>query len=816
MPSLTEYDDIDAERLRDAICEAINAHPYMKTRLVMLGEDVMQQPHYDEQPQVMLVNVYNENDNHKPSTLNPQPSDWQSLVTPFDLFNDCLYRYEIYQDKKAGKVWLFADRHHIISDGISNGILERDIWRAYNGEKLEPEQFTALDNAVEQKRLSGSKKYAEAEQYFDKLLTGTETTVYPHSINEGKNIGKRVMTLNIPGGKINAFCQKEGITPSNYFLSAFSLVLHRAAHEDSVFLVTVNNGRDDLRLTDTVGMFVKTLPVTSNMAEGETHPVAAFVHAMQEQQFDTQSYDFYPFTKMVERHGVHPEIMYVYQAGLAKSQRGKRHSLNLDTVKMPLELMVFSSAKDTYQFSLSYDSALYNDEDVHILLDMMASASANMLTSETMEKVSLLSDEQKALIDTFHDGKKADVPIKLYHKLLEASVEAHPDHLALVAIDQQLTYREMNCQMDRIAHSLISRGIKCGDRVALLLPRTSRLILSQFGVLKAGGAYIPCDPKYPTERINLILSDSGAALIITTADRLAEFPGRSVDVEELLNDNENEPTPQPLPKGKGLKSLLSGGDLEEAPLAYLIYTSGSTGVPKGVQLTHEGVCNYHCPQNLIQSTLAQECNAALAITTISFDMSVWETGSPLMLGKTLVLASDDQCNDPIALAELIDKYEIGCMTATTSRYLQLLECEEFENAFRKNIRMAYQGGEGLSKVLLEKLRSYGNIRIFNGYGPTETIANSHAAELTDCDIPHIGKPCCNYCNYIVDRDGNELPVGVVGELLIGGDSVAKGYNNLPEQTAKRFVANPYKNDLRLQHFHQATSVHNHLNDKALN
>ena len=780
MPSLTEYDDIDAGRLRDAIREAVNAHLCMKTRLVMLGDDVMQQPHYDEQPQVMLVDMEQGGET---------AIDWQKLVTPFDLFNDCLYRYEIYHDKKAEKVWLFADRHHIISDGISNGILERDIWRAYNGEKLEPEKFTALDNAIEQKRLSESEKYAEAEQYFDKLLTGAETTVYPHSMNEGKNIGKRVTTLDIFGEKINAFCQKEGITPSNYFLSAFSLVLHRATHEDSVFLVTVNNGRDDLRLTDTVGMFVKTLPVMSNMTEGDVHPVATFLHTMQEQQFDTQSYDFYPFTKMVERHGVHPEIMYVYQAGLEKSQHGKRHSLDLDTVKMPLELMVFSSAKDTYRFSLSYDSALYDETDMHILLDMMASASANMLTSETMERVSLLSDEQKTLIDTFHDGKKADVPIKLYHKLLEASVEAHPDHLALVAIDQQLTYREMDNQMNRIAHSLISRGIKCGDRVALLLPRTSRLILSQFGVLKAGGAYIPCDPKYPTERINHILSDSGASLIITTADRMAEFPERSVDVEELLNDNDNI---------SALSSQLSA--LNPQSLAYLIYTSGSTGVPKGVQLTHEGVCNYHCPQNLIQSTLAQECKAALAITTISFDMSVWETGSPLMLGKTLVLASDDQCNDPVALAELINKYGIGCMTATTSRYLQLLECEEFENAFRKNIRMAYQGGEGLSKILLEKLRSYGNIRIFNGYGPTETIANSHASELTDCGIPHIGKPCCNYSNYIVDRDGNELPVGVVGELLIGGDSVARGYNNLPEQTTKRFVTNPYKNDgSRLYH-----------------
>ncbi|MCQ2222043.1 MAG: AMP-binding protein, partial [Prevotella sp.] len=188
-----------------------------------------------------------------------------------------------------------------------------------------------------------------------------------------------------------------------------------------------------------------------------------------------------------------------------------------------------------------------------------------------------------------------------------------------------------------------------------------------------------------------------------------------------------------------------------------------------------------------QSCLKNECHAALGITTISFDMSVWETGSPLMHGKTLVFVGDDDCNDPNRLAMLISDYGVDCMTATTSRFMQLLESPAFEEVFSKQIHLAYQGGEGLSVALLHKLQSYPNVRIFNGYGPTETIANSHASELTHDTVAHIGKPCVNYTNFIIDNDGNELPVGVVGELVIGGRSVAKGYNNLPEQTASRFV-----------------------------
>lgn len=771
MPSLTLLEDIDAERLQKAIRAAVNAHPYMKTRLVQLGDDVMQEPHPDEEVRVSIVDLADTPVGEK-LAADLHASFWQELVRPFDLFHDCLYRFSIYLAGR--KTILFADRHHIISDGLSNGILERDIWQAYDGGQIQPEAYTALDNAAAEKALAATSQYAEAEAYFDGLLSGIETTVYPHALAQPDTTGKRTLTLDLPATAISPFCRAEGITPSNFFLTAFCLVLHRATHEESIFLTTVDNGRDDLRLNRSIGMFVKTLPVVFSRPEGTKPSVREALHAMQEQLFNTQANNFYPFTRMVERHGVRPEIMYVFQGGLESTPRGTKLPLSLDTAKMPLELMVFTPTADTFRLHLNYDSALYDEAAMQQLLSIMATAAQNLTRCESLAAVSLVSPEEHARIASFHEGPKAEVPIRLYHKLLEASVEAHPDSLALVATDGTFTYDQMNRQMNRIAHALIQRGVQRGDRVALLLPRISRLILSQYGVLKAGGAYIPCDPNYPTERINLILGDSASTFIITTADRCAEFGSKALDVEELLLcSDEGNPCVEVRPDD----------------LAYLIYTSGSTGRPKGVQLMHKGVCNYHCPENLIQSALAAECKAALAITTISFDMSVWETGSPLMLGKTLVLAGDDQCNDPVALASLISAYDIGCITATTSRFMQLLECEEFEQAFRRHIRMAYQGGEALSSALLTKLQTYG-VRIFNGYGPTETIANSHAAELTRATFPHIGRPCCNYTNYIVDADGNELPIGMTGELLIGGDSVARGYNNLPDQTAERFVADP--------------------------
>ena len=316
--------------------------------------------------------------------------------------------------------------------------------------------------------------------------------------------------------------------------------------------------------------------------------------------------------------------------------------------------------------------------------------------------------------------------------------------------------------MDRvtthIALALRQRGVKDGDRVALLLPRTSRLILSMFGVLKAGAAYIPCDPEYPEDRVKLILEDSEAKLIITP--ELAE---------ELIN------------------SEVSGElhtEITPDNLAYLIYTSGSTGRPKGVMLRHEGICNYlygH-PANVFAHGVATDANRVLSVTTISFDAALQDIGMALYNGKTLIVATEEQANNPLELSKLIQEQHIDMVSGTPSRWMTWLTSDDFAKAIAQ-IKIARAGGEKFSDQLLEQLRGVTKARIFNCYGPTEITVASNNAELTHAERVTVGRPQLNVTEFIVDSDGNELPQGIVGELYIGGKGVARGYNNLDKMTA---------------------------------
>ena len=236
--------------------------------------------------------------------------------------------------------------------------------------------------------------------------------------------------------------------------------------------------------------------------------------------------------------------------------------------------------------------------------------------SQAVRKVSIVSAEQAQVLDAMRMEGTGDAPFNLLHAAVEHHAATTPEHTALVAIDGTFTYAEANSAMNRIAHSLMQRGVKPRDRVALLLPRTSRLILSLVGVLKAGAAYIPCDPEYPADRVQLILNDSEAHYVITTADRITEVGNRAIDVEELLqNDDDTNPVT----------------DVTPDDLAYLIYTSGSTGRPKGVMLRHEGICNYlygH-PVNVFAHAVATLAERILSVTTISFDAALQDIGTSL-------------------------------------------------------------------------------------------------------------------------------------------------------------------------------------------
>lgn len=763
--------DTDLNRLRDALAATVKAHPALSATFVSRNGDVMQQ-----RREVVDIDVAELVFDHEPTRY-----EMQELVKPFNLFADRLYRFIIV--RTPGGNWLFMDFHHIVFDGVSAMVFFDTLAKTYAGENVPEEEYSAFEFAADEADLMLSSEYEEAEQWFKSLLSNAETTIYPHSTTPESVYPGTLLRCNIDidGTEIDRFCQKNAVTPSNFFLSAFMQTIHRLTRNETVAITTVNNGRNDVRLIDDIGMFVKTLPVVSKMAAAQAAKTSPADMALNlQKQFNiTRGFDFYPFTEVVRLYGIRPEIMYVYEGGVSlEASEGplgqEKIPVTLDTAKVPLSLLIYTPEPGKYRLELEYDGSLYNNTDMRMLLDMINASTTKNPTVPTVSDADLISPVAEAQLKDIREGVKGDVEFTSYHGALEMQVDLTPEALALVANDRSLTFVEFDREANRTANALQKLGVGRGDKVVILLPRTSRLITSIYGTMKTGAAYIPCDPEYPVERIKLITGDSEAKVIITTTDRLASYPDKAVDVEELLKEAD---TSRP------------GVNSDPDDPAYLIYTSGSTGRPKGVIIHHEAASNYlyGYREQIYRPMGQEEPKVNMLIVTISFDASHVDLGTSLVSGHTLVLADEEECKDVTMLANLMLRNGVEAFDATPSRLAAMLELPEFRDAI-SHCRLLNIGGEAIPASLITKLENAGFTGlIVNEYGPTETTVGSNHAVLESGKPVTVGRPFYNYKEFIMDAWGGELPVGGIGELIIAGRSVGKGYNNLPEKTAESYI-----------------------------
>lgn len=768
----------DPDKLRSAILEAVKAHRGLMTRLVVRDGDVMQQ-RSEVLPDVKITEVSLQD------ICDGQPYDkvddalslfFQKRVRPFDLLNEPLFRAEIFV--VDGVTYLLLDAHHIIFDGVSSMVFHADLVRAYSGQAIAAEEYTALDRALDEKELMASDEADKAREWFDSLIGESEPTAYrrsrvPDSMLPGL-MGRVAVETKSEG--IKKFCAANGLTPSNYLMSAFMQLLHRLMREETVQIVTVNNGRADHRLLNSTGMFVKTLPVVSRCKVPDIAP-ARFAADLQKQFLTSQDYDFFPFTELVERKGVRPEIMYVFEGGIGINDADSalqcdKIPLSLDTAKVPLTLLVFEPSESDFSFVVEYDKSVYSERDMRLLADMMTELSLSLISAATVADGNLVSEGQEKLLQQVRHGSVVEIPYKSFHGEMENRCDENPDAPALVACDKRMAYREFDNECNVIANSLIQRGVTPGDRVVVLLPRRSSLITSIYGVMKTGAAYIPCDPDYPADRIRLITEDSGARFIITTSDKVDLYPGKAVDIAELL---------------AGQDTARPDVEIDGEDVAYMIYTSGSTGRPKGVMIPHRAICNYLYGYWDMFYRHRPEVRTEMLIVTISFDASLNNLGCSFTSGHCLVLANEEECKDVVLLSKLMSDNEVDSFDVTPSRLDAMLELPEFREAVARCKHLNI-GGEGFGNALITKLFDAGfNGYAVNEYGPTETTVGSNQSILRP-DAPVVaGPPFYNDSQRVVDSWGSELPIGAVGELYIFGRGLGLGYNNLPEKTAEAYV-----------------------------
>ncbi len=759
---LTYPEGTDANHLADIVKRVIEAHPELSVHFTTEGDTIIQTTE-DSVPVEVNITEMSEEELAKYK---------REFVRPFNLQKAPLYRAEIV--KTATGLHLLLDMHHLVFDGGSADLFIRQLNAALEGKEVEKESYTYLDFVDDQKAAEETDAFKASQQFFaERLQTCEGASEIPADLpktDEQGFIGEAVCPVDLE--RAADFCRQEEITPAHLFLGATAYVVSRYTNNRDVYLCTVSSGRSNLKIADTVGMFVNTLALGMSI---DDVTVSEFLKHASDTFDQTLRHEDYPFARIATDYGFRPAIAYAYQVGVLSQYTVNNKPIGQELLELNVPKFKINVKIENCGVVVEYDDSIYSERVGRGLAESIVAVANRMMEQPQakLRQLSIVSENQEEELSHLRQTATGDAPFTFFHECIGHFAQTQPDHEALVAIDGRFTYKEMDEVTTRIAAALQNRGVHERDRVALLLPRTSRLILALFGVLKSGAAYIPCDPEYPADRVKLILEDSEARYIITTADRMDTVPAdKAINVEDLIAAQDDYHAP----------------DITPNDLAYLIYTSGSTGRPKGVMLHHRGICNYlygH-PANVFANGVLTDAKRIMSVTTISFDAALQDIGTAYFNGKTLVVATEEQANNPLDLARLINEEHVNMVSGTPSRWMTWLTSEDFCDAISR-INIVRAGGEKFSDQLLQQLRKVTKARIFNCYGPTEITVASNNSELTNADIVTVGKPQLNVIEYIVDQDGNELPVGVVGELYIGGRGVAHGYNNLDEMTRERFV-----------------------------
>lgn len=752
---------IDAAKLRQAVLDVVEAHSYVKTHLVMEGSDPMQVRADDLEIDVPVRECSGE--------------EYEELrkhfVRPFNFFEGPLFRMEIC--RTPGKVRLLCDFHHMIFDGGSMDIFLRDLSAAYGGHAPASEKFTSFDLALAEKEAEAGPVYARAAAYFaDRLGDGEGATAIPKDRESQREAAPRTVSASLKKSALDPALRGLGVTPSNLFLASVAFVAGRFASVRQSRIASITNGRDDVRLQNNMGMLVRTLPAVIDLTPELS--AAAYLKSVQQTMFDTLENQAYPYMRVSSEYHYHAELLYAYQGGVVSDYTLGDSSLEmevmeLDRVKFPISVNIQEKG-NSYVTEVEYDDACFRRETMETFALCVIHTAQQLVGNQdaAVGRLSIAAPAQLARIAGFNGDIQWNAPETL-HSLFEGCAARTPDAPALAAVDADLTYRQLNERANRLANALLERGVRREDRIAFLLPRDSRIPVAMLGIMKAGCAYIPVDPDYPDDRIAHILSDSGAGMILTDGSRAMET---GVAVDELLA-HENTENP-------GVRAFRDN-------LCYIIYTSGSTGKPKGVMLTHGNIVNYVLdhPRNRHIRVLKEHGCSMVSVTTVSFDMFLKEAFTTLGNGLRLILADDEASKNPDRLAELFARTGGDAFNATPSRMLQYMELAEIRGALAR-CKVVMAGGEGYPPALYRKLREITGAVLVNTYGPTETAVSCNGKILSDDRIT-VGAPLFNVLEQVMDLDGNPLPVGVTGELWIGGTGVARGYYGNAAMTAERFV-----------------------------
>jgi amino acid adenylation domain-containing protein len=734
----------------------------------------------------------------------------EEAARPFDLARGPLLRVSLLR-LSGERHLLLLTLHHIISDGWSSGVLVRELEALYEGfvagrsPTLPELPLQYADYCVWQREWLRGDVLESQLTYWKRHLAGAPhalelPTDFPRPpVPSSRGASFEFQLSPRLSRELQTLCRAEGVTLFMALLGAFQVVLARHSGQDDVVVGTPVAGRRFAELEGLIGFFVNTLALRTRL-EGDPS-FRELLGRVRETTLDAQAHQDIPFEKLVEELrpqrdlGRSPlfQVMFILQntpdAGGHRARGAGALSLRpvsveQETTRFDLTVSL-GEGPEGVQGQVGYRTDLFREETVrrwmaHLraLLEAVTARPELRLSEPRL----LTPEEQRQLLVDFQGRPEAYPRDVCLHALIEAQVERTPDAEAVRFEDSALTYARLDARANQLAHHLRSLGVGPETPVGVCLERSLELVVALLGVLKAGGAYVPLDPAYPQERLAGMLEDVDAPVLLTQRHLLDVLPphaARVLCLDSGWDTVARESTSRP--------SRLAGPE----SLAYVIFTSGSTGRPKGAMNAHAGIVNRLLWMQGEYGLTAAD--TVLQKTPFSFDVSVWELFWPLMTGARLVLARPGGHQDPAYLAWLMERERV-----TTAHFVpSMLRAFVKEPGLERlaHLRTVVCSGEALPAPVVRRAQArLPAARVHNLYGPTEA-----AVDVTSWECPRddarptvpIGRPVANTRIYIVDRHGQLAPVGVPGELLIGGIQVGRGYWRRPELTAERFVPDSF-------------------------
>ncbi|MGK8789815.1 non-ribosomal peptide synthase/polyketide synthase [Pseudomonas aeruginosa] len=728
---------------------------------------------------------------------------------PFDLRNGPLLRARLLRLAADDHV-LTLTIHHVAADGWSMRVLVEELIALYGARRQGVEAtlpdlpIQYADYAIWQRHwLEAGERERQLEYWMARLGGGQSVLELPTdrqrpALPSYRGARHELQLPQALGRQLQALAQREGTTLFMLLLASFQALLHRYSGQDEIRVGVPVANRNRVETERLIGFFVNTQVLRADL--DAQMPFLDLLQQTRVAALGAQSHQDLPFEQLVEAlqperslsHSPLFQAMYNHQnLGSAgrQSLAAQLPGLSVEDLSWGAHSAQFDLTLDTYESEQGVHAEFTYATDLFeaATVERLARHWRNLLEAVVAEPrrrlgdLPLLDAEERATL-----LQRSRLPASEYpagqgvHRLFEAQAGLTPDAPALLFGEERLSYAELNALANRLAWRLREEGVGSDVLVGIALERGVPMVVALLAVLKAGGAYVPLDPQYPADRLQYMIDDSGLRLLLSQQSVLARLP-QSDGLQSLLLDD--------------LERLVHGypaenPDLPEAPdsLCYAIYTSGSTGQPKGVMVRHRALTNFVCSIARQPGMLARD--RLLSVTTFSFDIFGLELYVPLARGASVLLASREQAQDPEALLDLVERQGVTVLQATPATWRMLCDSERVD-LLRGCTLLC--GGEALAEDLAARMRGL-SASTWNLYGPTETTIWSARFRLGEEARPFLGGPLENTALYILDSEMNPCPPGVAGELLIGGDGLARGYHRRPGLTAERFLPDPFAAD----------------------